>query len=167
MSDNTSISDDGETDSLTADVEQRKLKSVEEYFNYLRESNPYYSWLDPEILTVDRGVVQLRQPTDERTQPPEVGPADGINGGILMTLADAAGMAAIITEALEPIPLATTQLNMSFHDGADEPHIIQAEVLDFGSTLATAQIKVLPESDLNASEPRLFASGEATARLFQ
>ena len=167
MSENTDVSDGGTSDSPDGDAERRKLDSVEEYFAYLRESNPYYSWLDPDILTVDRGVVQLRQPADERTQPPEVGPADGINGGILMTLADAAGMGAIIAEALEPVPLATTQLNMSFHDGADEPHIVQAEVVEFGSTLATARVEVFPESDVDAAEPQLFASGEATARLFQ
>lgn len=152
---------------LDAETEQRRLKSVEQYFEYLRESNPYYNWLDPNILTVERGFVQFRLPATEQTKPPEVGPASGINGGILMTLGDAAGMAAIISEALEPIPLATTKINMSFHDGADEPHVVQADVVDFGSTLATARIEVVPESDLGDSSPRVFASGEATARLFK
>jgi uncharacterized protein (TIGR00369 family) len=146
--------------------EQRKLESVEQYLRYLRESTPYYSWLDPDVLTVERGFVRIRQPIGEQTQPPEVGPAEGVNGGILMTLGDAAGMAAIISEALEPVPLATTQINMSFHDGAMEPNIVQAEVVEFGSTLATARIEVLPESDLGSADPRVFASGEATARLF-
>lgn len=167
MTDNTNSSAGGADSTEAPDDEQRKLNTVEEFFKYLRSSNPYYSWLDPEVYTIERGFVQIRQPTGERTQPPEVGPAEGINGGILMTLADAAGMAAIITEALEPIPLATTQINLSFHDGADEPHIVQAEVIEFGSTLATARIEILPEGDLDSDDPRIFASGEATARLFE
>lgn len=166
MSDDGTNPGDSEDKQLDAEVEQRRLHSVEQYFEYLRESNPYYNWLQPDILTVERGFVQFRLPATEQTKPPEVGPANGINGGILMTLGDAAGMAAIIAEALEPIPLATTSISMSFHDGADEPHVVQAEVVDFGSTLATARIEVLPETDLGDPSPRVFASGEATARLF-
>ncbi|MFB6141001.1 MAG: PaaI family thioesterase [Halosimplex sp.] len=158
--------DSAERESGDPGDERRKLESVEESLEYLKESNPYYSWLDPDILVVERGLVRLRQASEERTRPPEVGPADGINGGIIVTLADAAGMAAVIAEALEPVPLATTQLNVSFHDGADEPHVVQAEVVEFGSTLATARIEVIPEADLGTEDPRVFASGEATARLF-
>lgn len=167
MTDDSATPTGDEDGTNDTSAEQRKLDSIEDYLEYLRASNPYYSWIDPEVYTVERGLVQLRQPTGERTQPPEVGPAEGINGGILMTLADAAGMAAIITEALEPMPLATTQLNMSFHDSADKPQIVQAEVIEFGSTLATARIEVLPEADLDAADPSIFASGEATARLFE
>lgn len=166
MSDDGTNPGDSEDKQLNAEVEQRWLNSVEQYFEYLRESNPCYNWLQPDILTVERGFVQFRLPATEQTKPPEVGPASGINGGILMTLGDAAGMAAIIAEALEPIPLATTSISMSFHDGADEPHVVQAAVVDFGSTLATARIEVLPETDLGDPSPRVFASGEATARLF-
>lgn len=154
-------------ESLDEETLQTRLESVESYLEYLRESNPYYEWLHPEILTVERGFVQIRQPVTERTQPPEVGPARGINGGILMTLGDAASMAAIIAAELEPVPLATTRIDMSFHDGTDEAHVVQSEVVDVGSTLATARIEVFPESDLDDPDPRMLASGEATARLFE
>ncbi|MFB6296713.1 MAG: PaaI family thioesterase [Halobacteriales archaeon] len=167
MTGDTTDSNGVRDESLDSETERRRLESVEEYFEYLRESTPYYSWLDPEIHTLERGYVQLRQPNDERTKPPEVGPATGINGGILMTLGDAAGMAAIISEALEPVPLATTRVDMSFHDGDDDPHVVQAEVVDFGSTLATARLEVFPESDLGDPDRRVLASGEATARLFE
>lgn len=166
MTDTSNSTTDEASSQLDDDTEQRRLDTVEEYFAYLRESNPYYKWLQPDVLTVERGRVQLRQPVTEKTEPPEVGPAEGINGGILMTLGDAAGMAAIIAEALEPIPLATTNVTMSFHDGADEAHVVQAEVIDFGSTLATAQIQVVPETELGDTSPTVLASGEATARLF-
>ncbi|MFW5916941.1 MAG: PaaI family thioesterase [Halorubrum sp.] len=163
----TSETSDQEAEKPDAETERRRLDAVEGYLEYLRESNPYYKWLKPDIRTVERGLVQLQQPATEKTAPPEVGPADGINGGILMTLSDAAGMAAIIAEALEPIPLATTNVNVSFHDGTDEPHVVQGEVVDFGSTLATARIEVLPESEVGTASPRILASGEATARLFE
>lgn len=84
-----------------------------------------------------------------------------------MTLGDAASMAAIIADELEPVPLATTRIDMSFHDGVDEPHVVQSEVVDVGSTLATARIEVFPESDLDQPDPQILASGEATARLFE
>lgn len=167
MTDTPDDTGDRDAHRLDAEAERQRLDGVEAYLEHLRESNPYYEWLQPEVLTVERGLVRLRQPTAERTAPPEVGPADGINGGILMTLGDAAGMAAIIAEALEPVPLATTGITMSFHDGADEPHVVQAEVVDLGSTLATARIEVFPESDLGDPSPRVLASGEATARLFE
>jgi uncharacterized protein (TIGR00369 family) len=154
------------TAQLDAETEATRLESIEQYLAYLRESNPYYSWLDPEVLAVERGLVRIAQDPGERTKPPEIGPAEGINGGILMTLADAAGMAAIVAEALEPIPLATTQMNMSFHDGATETHVVEAEVVDFGSTLATSRIEVFPESDLDEADRTVLVSGEATARLF-
>jgi uncharacterized protein (TIGR00369 family) len=149
------------------DTEATRLGSVRQYLEYLRDSNPYYEWLQPEVMSVERGFVRIRQPQEDRTKPPEVGPATGINGGILMTLADAAGMAAIIAEALEPVALATTHVDMSFHDGFDEDHVVEAEVVDFGSTHATAGVEVLPESDLDDPDPRIAASGEATARLFE
>jgi len=159
------VSDHG-TAELDPETERERLESVRQYLEYLRESNPYYSWLDPEILSVERGSVRFRQPVSDRTAPPEVGPTVGVNGGILMTLADAAAMAAIIAEELEPVPLATASIDMSFHDGADEANVVQSEVVDVGSTLATARIEVFPEGDLDADDPRILASGEATARLF-
>jgi len=155
---------------MTTDIDPNtidtRLEAVEEYLVYLRESNPYYSWLEPEIETVDRGFVRLCQPSDEQVKPPDVGPSTGINGGVLMTLADAAGMAAIIAEKLEPVPLATTKLNLSFHNGVDETHAVEATVIDYGSTLATAQIRVVPRSECKDDDPTILASGEATARLF-
>ncbi len=155
---------DGELDPETVET---RLEAVEQYLLYLRESNPYYAWLEPEVEAVERGFVRLGQEPSERVRPPEVGPTTGINGGVLMTLADAAGMAAIIAEALEPVPLATTRLDVSFHNGVDETHAIEAEVLDYGSTLATARIEVLPKSEVGAADPEIVASGEATARLFE
>lgn len=98
---------------------------------------------------------------------PEVGPTNGINGGILMTLADAAGMPAIISEKVESVPLATTNVDTSFHDGCDESHIVQARCIDVWSTLSTSRIEVPPETDIDTINPRLFASGGATARLFE
>jgi hypothetical protein len=38
-------------------TESTRLEAVEQYLGYLRESTPYYSWLDPEIETVERGFV--------------------------------------------------------------------------------------------------------------
>lgn len=147
-------------------AEQERLAAIEAYLESMKETNPYYGWLEPEVHSLEQGLVRIRQPATDRTRPPEVGPAEGINGGVLMTLADAAGMAAIIAEALEPVPLATTSLDMSFHDGVDATHVVEAEVLDYGSTLATSRIRVLPEADLGEPDPRLLATGEATARLF-
>ena len=149
------------------DDERRKLETVREYLEHLRETTPYYRWLDPDVLAVERGFVRIRQPYAERTEPPAVGPNEGINGGVLVTLADAAGMAAVIADALEPIPLATTDVTMSFHDGATEPHVVEAETISVGSTLATARIEVVPESDLGTDDRRVLASGETTARLFE
>ena len=153
-------------DAVDPETEATRLQSIEQYLEHLGNSNPYYDWLETGVESVDRGFVRLRQPFDDRVRPPEVGPTDGINGGIIVTLADAAGMAAVIAEALEPIPLATTQVNMSFHDGATEPHIVEAEVVEFGSTLATSRVEVFPEGELGAADPDLVASGETTARLF-
>lgn len=149
------------------ETEANRLQAVEQYLAYLGETNPYYEWLGAEVTTVDRGFVRIRQPYDDRVTPPEVGPAEGINGGVLMTLADAAGMAALIAEVLEPVPLATTHVDMSFHDGVDEDHVVEAEVVDLGSTLGTARIEVLPSGDVGEQDPRILASGEATARLFE
>jgi len=167
MSDHDSEQSADGDDGIDEETERERLGSVEGYLEYLRESNPYYSWLEPEILAVERGFVRFRQPVSDRTAPPDVGPAVGVNGGILMTLGDAAAMAAIIAEELEPVPLATTHMDMSFHDGVDEANVVQAEVVDVGSTLATARIAVLPETDLDEDDPRILASGEATARLFE
>jgi len=154
-------------DERTPEDVTERLATIEQYLDHLRTANPYYDWLGTEVVDVERGHVRLRQPHDDRVRPPEVGPAEGINGGILVTLADAAGMAAVIAEALEPIPLATTGVNMSFHDGADEAHLVDASVIEFGSTLATARVEIRPESERDAADPNLIASGETTARLFE
>jgi uncharacterized protein (TIGR00369 family) len=159
-------STDGET-SIDPQTEATRLESVEQYLEYLRESNPYYEWLGPEVETVERGYVRVRQPYGERVEAPEIGPSAGINGGILMTLADAAGMAAVVAEALEPVPLATTNVSLSFHDGVDEDHFVDGEVIETGSTLATARVRALPVSAAGDDDPTVVASGEVTARLFE
>jgi uncharacterized protein (TIGR00369 family) len=160
------------TDSSTEvdpETESRRLDSVEQYLAYLRDTTPYYDWLDPEILRVDRGFVRIRQPYDDRLSPPDVAPSGAINGGVLVTLADAVGMAAIVAEALEPTPLATTNLDVTFHDGSTDAHIIQARTVDLGETLATTRIEIFPagQLDVDATDRSLVASGTATARLFE
>lgn len=154
-------------DSLDPETEAARLESVEQYLEYLRTSNPYYDWLGADVLSVERGRVRFEQPHTDKVRPPEVGPTEGINGGVLVTLADAAGMAAIIAEVLEPIPLATTSVDMTFHDGVNERHIIESEVVDMGSTLATSRVRVYPETELESEDPDLIASGDTTARLFE
>ncbi|MEF8853398.1 MAG: PaaI family thioesterase [Haloarculaceae archaeon] len=151
---------------IDAQTEMTRLESVEQYLEYLRESNPYYEWLGPEVDTVERGYVRVRQPYSERVEPPELGPSTGINGGVLLTLADAVGMAAVVAQALEPVPLATTNASLSFHDGRDEAYYVEGEVIEVGSTLATARVRALPESEEGAEDPTLVATGEVTARLF-
>ena len=59
-----------------------QLDSVEQYLEYLQNSNPYYSLPDAEVIDVERGVIRAKQPHSDRIRPPEVGPASGINGGI-------------------------------------------------------------------------------------
>lgn len=147
-------------------TEETRLDAVNQYLEYLRETTPYYSWLDPEIDSIDRGFVRLLVPNKERFQPPEVAPQRGLNGGIIMTLVDAVGMAAIIAEALEPIGLTTTHLNTTFHDGVDETHVIEGEVTDFGDTLATADVVVVPASEVDDPDRKILASATATAHLF-
>ncbi|MFB6153994.1 MAG: PaaI family thioesterase [Halodesulfurarchaeum sp.] len=154
-------------EALDTETEATRLQAVEQYLAYLRESTPYYAWLDPEILRVERGFVRARLSHDERFQPPDVAPNTGLNGGVLATLVDAAGMAALISEALEPIGLATTNLNITFHDGVDEPHVIEGTVTDFGNTLATAGVEVVPASEVDAPDRTVVASGQTTARLFE
>lgn len=153
-------------DEIDQQTEQTRLDAVEQYLEYLREETPYYAWLDPEIETVERGFVSVRLPNKERFQPPEVAPETGVNGGVIMTLVDAVGMAAIISQALEPIGLATTHLNATFHDGVEEPHVVEGNVTDVGNTLATADVKVIPASEIDDPDRNIIASAQATARLF-
>ena len=75
-------------------------------------------------------------------------------------------MAAVIAEALESIPLATTNVDMTFHNGRDETHVVGAEVVDFESTLATARVKMFPINEYGNPDPTLIASGDTTARPF-
>jgi len=145
---------------------EARLEAVESYLAHLGETNPYYEWLGASVESVERGRVVVRQPYERRLRPPEVGPPGGINGGVVATLADAAAMAAVVAEALEPTPLATVSLDLTFHEGVDEDHLVAAEVVDFGSTLATARIDVRPASERDAEDPTRIATGEATARLF-
>lgn len=152
---------------IDPETKARRLESVEQYLEYLRESNPYYEWLGPDVETVERGFVRVRQPYSDRVEPPEVGPSTGINGGVLMTLADAVGTAAVVAEALEPVPLATTNVSLSFHDGVDEAHFVEGEVIEFGTTLAAARVRARPVSAAGSDDSTVVASGEVTARLFE
>lgn len=155
-----------ETEQLDPETERTRLEAVEQYFEHVRDTTPYYEWLSFEWETVERGFVRLRIPHGERVQPPEVAPDAGLNGGVLVTLVDAAGMAAIIAEALEPIGLATTNLSVTFHDGIKQDHVFEAETVDFGNTLATAEVSVVPASDVDDPDRKVVASGRASARLF-
>lgn len=158
--------DDTTDDGIDPETEETRLEAVEDYLEYLRETTPYYSWLDPEIDSVERGFVRLLVPNQERFQPPEVAPGRGLNGGVILTLVDAVGMAAIISEALEPIGLATTHLTTTFHDSVNETHVIEGAVTDFGNTLATADVEVVPASEIDEPNRKILASASATARLF-
>lgn len=165
MTENPTQSGSG-TDELDPETEATRLEAVEQYFEYMRDTTPYYDWLEANVDTVERGVVRVHQPYTDRVTPPEVGPDTGINAGVLMTLIDAAAMGAIIAEGLEPVPLATTDVSVSLHDGVAADHLIEGEVIDFGDTLATARVRAYPEADRDEPDPRIVASGQATARLF-
>ncbi|MFB6185629.1 MAG: PaaI family thioesterase [Halobacteriaceae archaeon] len=158
--------EDSDTE-LDPETEATRLDTVEQYLEHLRESTPYYAWLDPDIETVERGFIRARLPYEERFQPPAVAPDTGLNGGVIATLVDAVGMAALISQALEPVALATTNLSITFHDGVNEPHIIEGSVTDFGDTLATADVEVVPASQVDATDRSIIASGQTTARLFE
>lgn len=151
---------------LDEETEATRLEAVEQYLEYMRESTPYYTWIDPTIDTVERGLVRVRLEDQERFQPPAVAPDAGLNGGIVATMVDAVGMAAIISEALEPVGLATTNLNVTFHDGVDGAHVVEGEIADLGNTLATANVEVVPASEVHEDDRAVVASGQATARLF-
>lgn len=164
MTDEDADGNDG--DELDAETEAVRLESVERYLAHLRDTTPYYDWLRPRIRTVERGLVRVEMANEDRVSPPPVGPTDGINGGVTLTLVDAVGMAAVIAEALEPLSLATTQVNLTFHDGVDDDYVIEGSVVDFGETLATTEIRVYPAAEADAAEPTLIATGQTSARLF-
>lgn len=152
---------------IDPETEATRLEAVEQYLEYMREETPYYSWLDPAIDTVERGLVRVRLEDQERFQPPAVAPDAGLNGGVVATMVDAVGMAAIISQRLKPVGLATTSLNVTFHDGVDEAHVIEGRITDLGNTLATARVEVVPASEVHDEDRTVVASGQATARLFE
>jgi acyl-coenzyme A thioesterase PaaI-like protein len=110
--------------------------------------------------------VRVRLSDTERLRPPPVAPDTGLNGGVIATIVDAVGMAAIVAEALEPVGLATTNLNVTFHDGVDGAHVVEGTVTDLGNTLATAHVEVVPADEVDEDDRTVVASGQATARLF-
>lgn len=148
-----------------ATVETR-LEAVEQYLEHLGETTPHYDYLGTELVSVERGRVRLRQPHDRHVETPPVVPGSGINGGVLATVADMAAMAAIIAEGLEPTPLATASLDVTYHDAAGETLLVDAEVVNRGSTLATARVEAYPANAADRPDRDVILSGEATARLF-
>lgn len=144
-----------------------KLEEMREIFEYMREASAYYNWLDLTIVDVKEGLVRLKIPQSEKVRPPDVGPTEGMNGGIIMTGVDAVGMAAILMEEMEYVPLATTDIDVNLYDSFSEDYIFEGEAEFTGDRWATADIRVYPESELGVDDPALVATGTAAAQLYR
>lgn len=144
-----------------------KLEEMREIFEYMKEASAYYNWLDLTILEVKEGLVRLKIPQSDKVTPPDVGPTEGMNGGIIMTGVDAVGMAAILMEEMEYVPLATTDIDVNLYDSFSEDYIFEGEAEFNGERWATADISVYPESELGADDPDLVATGTASAQLYR
>lgn len=138
---------------------------LEQLYDQLAERTPYYDWLGFECETLESGRIVITAPYNESTTAPDVAP-DSMHGGVLATLVDAAAMGAIIAAKGEPVPLVTTELDITFHDATQEDVIVEGEVVGGEGTLMTARVDIYPETEWESDEPSPTASGKATARLF-
>jgi uncharacterized protein (TIGR00369 family) len=112
--------------------------------------NHFARWMSLSVVTASAGKIRLASPwRDEFISNPEHRFA---HGGILATLLDTAGSYAVAT--LLGWPATTVDMRVDFLRPAFESEmIIEAEVMNFGRTLATADASVL-----NA-DGRLLATG--------
>lgn len=140
------------------------LDVLEQLYDRLAAETPYYDWLGFECETLESERIVLSAPYDETTSAPDVAP-DSMHGGVIATLVDAAAMGAVIAAKGEPVPLVTTDLDVTFHDATREDVVVEGEVVGGEGTLMTARVEIYPESEWETDEPSPTASGKATARV--
>jgi uncharacterized protein (TIGR00369 family) len=113
---------------------------------------PFHEWLGVELVSMDATGIAIRMPwRAEFVSDPERGYA---HGGVLASLIDLAADYAVAARLGRGAP--TVDMRVDYHRAAmPGPLIARAAVIKVGSTLATAEARVLDEHD------ELVASGRA------
>jgi uncharacterized protein (TIGR00369 family) len=113
---------------------------------------PFHEWLGVELVSLDATGIAIRMPwRAEFVSDPERGYA---HGGVLASLIDLAADYAVAARLGRGAP--TVDMRVDYHRAAmPGPLIARAAVIKVGSTLATAEARVLDEHD------ELVASGRA------
>jgi uncharacterized protein (TIGR00369 family) len=113
---------------------------------------PFHEWLGVELVRLDATGIAIRMPwRAEFVSDPERGYA---HGGVLASLIDLAADYAVAARLGRGAP--TVDMRVDYHRAAmPGPLIARAAVIKVGSTLATAEARVLDEHD------ELVASGRA------
>jgi uncharacterized protein (TIGR00369 family) len=113
---------------------------------------PFHEWLGVELVSLDATGIAIRMPwRAEFVSDPERG---YVHGGVLASLIDLAADYAVAARLGRGAP--TVDMRVDYHRAAmPGPLLARAAVIKVGSTLATAEARVLDEHD------ELVASGRA------
>lgn len=125
--------------------DQPNLNELRELFSQIIERNEYYEYLNIEPVEVDRGRVVGRIPFNSKLTTPRSIATNSLHGGVIATLIDISAIAAILTVQGTRTAIATTDLEVSFHQPTRETIIAEAEVNDIHDGQASASVVVREE----------------------
>lgn len=135
-------------------------EDTRELFARIAERNDYYDWLGLRPVEVTEGRVVVELPFDEHLTVPRTVGTGAVHGGVLATLVDVSAIAAVLAERDDLTTVATTDLDVTFHDRVRETVTAEAGVTGVDDGTASATVVVTPKSGDEA-----VARGEVTCRL--
>ena len=129
-------------------------QAVEQLKSFFETLVPFNKFLGITVEQMGSGTCEMRAPYQEHFVGDPVRPS--LHGGLISTLADAAGGLAVFSKLMDPtVRLSTIDMRVDFLRPANlEDLICHAHVLRLGSTVGVTQMVVKQKDDYIAAECR-------------
>jgi uncharacterized protein (TIGR00369 family) len=127
---------------------------MEQLKSFFEKLVPFNQFLGITVDQIDSGTCQMRAPYQEQFIGDPIRPS--LHGGLISTLADAAGGLAVFSKLMDPtVRLSTIDMRVDFLRPANlEDLICDAHILRLGSHVAVTQMVVKQKGDYIAAECR-------------
>lgn len=115
-------------------------KLSEEDLDSFFQQSPFNSWLDISVIQVGGGTAEIAIPGQDKLS----NPAGTMHGGVLASLIDVAGGAALLSvlESPRTVTLATADLDIRFLNPVTDSAVAVGEVLRKGSSLGVCDVEI-------------------------
>ena len=133
---------------------------MNEFFRTFDE-HPFHQYLGLKLIEAEADFVRLRL---QKTATTPTGIGGSVNGGVLATMIDMAGVAAVFTKLVEGAqPAGTADLNVTLRQAQGQWLDAEARVLKRGRQLCTIDVRVINDEQVLCAIGRVLYALKSSA----